>query len=96
MTTAAERTHLDRVARLGCLICGARAEVHHIRTGQGLRRASHFETIPLCPTHHRTGGHGIAFHAGREIWERTFGTELELLAQVRAELSREEPHASIS
>lgn len=80
----AEREHLDRVAGLGCIVCGRPAGIHHITTGVGMgQRASHFETIPLCPDHHQHGGHGVAIHAGKKTWEARFGTELELLEKVR-------------
>jgi hypothetical protein len=42
--------------------------------------------IPLCHAHHRTGGHGVAVHAGRRTWEDKFGTEDELLTQTLIEL----------
>jgi len=86
--TKAERLHLDRVAALGCLICrhlgyDTPPEIHHVRTGQGMgQRANPFATIPLCPRHHRHGRRGEAIHAGRESWERNFGTELTLLNEV--------------
>ena len=36
--------------------------------------------------HRRTdGGHGVAVHAGRETFERTYGSELDLLAQTISE-----------
>jgi hypothetical protein len=89
----AEREHLSRVAALGCIVCRnlnygeTPAEIHHIRTGQGVaQRADNFSSIPLCHSHHRTGGHGVAMHAGRRTWEKNFGTELELLEQVNNEL----------
>lgn len=54
----------------------------HIRTGIGMgRRATAFQTIPLCPEHHQgmTGIHGC----GRKAWERHIGkTELQLLEEV--------------
>ena len=88
--TKSEKRHLQRVADLGCIVCRkvyfckTPAEIHHIRAGQGMaQRAGHFETIPLCPPHHRTGGYGVAIHAGRESWEEAYGTESELLEQVR-------------
>lgn len=88
--TKAEKRHLSRVAELGCIAClnqgtpGTPAEIHHIRAGQGAsQRASHFEALPLCPFHHRTGGHGNAIHAGQRTWQENHGTEVELLAQVR-------------
>lgn len=87
--TKAEKQHLNKVADLGCLVCrnmgrfGVPAEIHHIRSGQGMsQRASHYETLPLCPEHHRLGSYGKAFHAGRKAWEANFGQERELLEQV--------------
>ncbi|WP_420285060.1 Ref family recombination enhancement nuclease [Serratia liquefaciens] len=96
MSTKAEKVHLNRVASLGCIVCknlgyeDTPAQIHHIRTGKGrAQRASHYETLPLCPMHHQHGGHGVALHAGQKTWEQNYGTELELLAQVRAELGIE-------
>lgn len=93
MTTKAEKKHMDRVAELGCIVCmnlgtpGTPASIHHIRTGKGRsQRATHFEVLPLCPFHHQQGGYGNAIHAGQKAWEANFGTELELLEQVRCEL----------
>lgn len=39
--------------------------------------------IPLCCIHHRLGKHGVAFHSGQKAFESNFGTELELLEQVK-------------
>ena len=92
MTTRAEKEHMARVVSLGCLACrqegfeDSSAEIHHIRSGQGRKRASHQETLPLCPSHHRTGGYGVAFHAGPKVWQQKYGSEHELLEQVRQEL----------
>jgi len=90
MTTKAEKAHLDRVASIGCIVCWNESFVetpaccHHIRAGQGMsQRASNYEVIPLCPMHHQHGGHGVAIHAGQKTWEAKYGTELDLLAQVR-------------
>lgn len=87
--TKEEKKHLERVASIGCIVCrnegryNIPAEVHHIRNGAGMgRRNIHFETIPLCPAHHRTGGVGIAFHAAPRTFESLYGTERELLEQV--------------
>ena len=89
--TKAEKHHMARVAALGCIVCrnlgyeGSPADLHHPRLGVGAgRRSSHYDVIPLCPLHHRTGVRGIAIHAGRETWEAKYGTEAELLAQTRA------------
>ena len=86
----AEKQHCARVAGLGCILCRLKgcedspAEVHHIRTGTGAgKRSSHFDTIGLCPTHHRLGNE--ALHVmGRKAFERYHGiTELELLVWVK-------------
>ena len=84
----AEREYMSKVADLGCVICYRPAEIHHIRTGMGLGERAEIigGTIPLCPDHHRNGGHGVAIHAGRETWETKFGTELEFIEIVRAQL----------
>lgn len=88
--TKDEQRHVIRVARLGCMACRTMGiftpdvEIHHIRRGQGMgQRASHYEVIGLCAPHHRTGGHGVALHAGQRTWEANFGTESELLEKVR-------------
>lgn len=78
-----EKSYLDKVQSLGCLICRSPACIHHIRAGQGMaQRASNYLVIPLCPEHHQHGGHGVAIHAGRKTWEGLYGSEMELLAAV--------------
>lgn len=86
--TKDEKAHLSAVAELGCIVCrrlgfeGTPAELHHIRAGQGWGRSSHYDTIPLCPEHHRgnTGVHGL----GTKGFPKHYGfTEQELLAEVR-------------
>lgn len=80
----AERAHLSKVADLGCIICRGIAEIHHIRTGMGMaQRNTNFNVIPLCANHHRTGGYGIAFHAGKKAFEQKYGTELQLLEKLK-------------
>jgi hypothetical protein len=53
--TAAERRHIERVASLPCLVCGARATVHHVTAGIHGGRVSrrHDRVTPLCPRHHQ-------------------------------------------
>ena len=86
--TKAESKHMGKVVALGCIVClnngyyDTPAEIHHIGNGTMGKRASNYETIPLCPIHHRNGGYGIAVHSGRVKWESTFGTEQDLLNQV--------------
>lgn len=77
---------------MGCIACrnmgftNSPAEAHHIGNGTMGKRASNFEVIALCPTHHRHGGHGVAVHAGRKAFEASHGTEMDLLEQTRREL----------
>ena len=86
--TPAKR-HMGRVAALGCIVCrrlglgATAAEVHHLR-GNGWGRATDFETMPLCFTHHR-GADGI-HHLGVNRWERRFWTQRDLLEATLAEL----------
>lgn len=81
--TAEEKRHLNRVAQLGCLICGSPAQVHHIGTHLGGGR-DHQRVIPLCAMHHSQGIYGTSLHAGKKAFEAKFGTEEELLDQVNA------------
>ena len=83
--TKSERDYMSRVASIGCICCGQPAELHHPRkhTGLGLR-SSHFDVIPLCPTHHRLGK--VSVHLGKAQFEHKFGTEKELLKKVKKAL----------
>ena len=85
-----EKIYLNKVAELGCVICKMPSEIHHIRTGQGHKRASNYDVIPLCPKHHRNGGLGIAIHAGIRTWEAKFGNELDFLKQIKEKLNNYE------
>jgi len=66
-TAKREKDYLSRVVELGCAVCrrlgfnDTPSEVHHLRTGQGRKRASHYDSIPLCPEHHvgKTGYHSL-------------------------------------
>jgi len=50
-----ERFHVERVAAMGCLVCGRPSTVHHV-TGyadkMGRLMRSDWRIVPLCPTHH--------------------------------------------
>jgi hypothetical protein len=81
--TKAESQYLNKVASLGCIVCGMPAEIHHRRTGTGLKRAIHSEVIPLCHSHHRTGGYGVAIHSGIKKWQELYGNELDLIEKVK-------------
>lgn len=86
--TAAERSHYDRLTRLGCIACrnmgyqDSPAEIHHTKigiTGAG-RKSDYRNAIPLCPAHHRLGK--LAYHASPKTWEAYHGTQAVLLEQV--------------
>lgn len=82
-----ELAYQRRVRELGCIICERPASLHHIRAGVGKgQKASEYDVIPLCPDHHQHGGYGVAFHAGKKVWEDTYGTEAELLEEVKQRL----------
>jgi len=87
--TSADKRYFERVASLGCIVCNNNfsfdtpAEIHHIGNGTMGKRASNSEVIPLCHIHHRTGNSGVAVHSGRKAFEDNYGTEQELLEQVK-------------
>jgi hypothetical protein len=81
MKTKASRNHLSVAASYPCIICGAsEVELHHVSTGAGMgRKNPDCHVVSLCHIHHRTGGYGIAIHAGLKAWEDNFGKQSELL-----------------
>ncbi len=88
---------MELVVGLGCVVCRREglgispAEAHHPRFLAGLgQRAPHKRILPLCSPHHRTGGPGIALHAGQKTWEAKYGTEAELLEEVRCLVEAQE------
>jgi hypothetical protein len=92
MTTKAESEWMDRVARLGCIVCrnlglgDTPTGIHHCGTYMGGGR-DHFKTIGLCHEHHQ-GKEGIdGKHMSKREWESKYGTEEQLMRQVREELS---------
>lgn len=89
-----EKSHLKRVAALGCIAClsmgyeDTPAEIHHLRNGAGAgQKSSHFRSIPLCLHHHREGEN--AFHKSKVNFENDFGTEEDLLIVVNTMLGVE-------
>ena len=84
-----EKEHLAKVASLGCYVCERPAEVHHIRPkGLGIsNRSSHYETIPLCFEHHRTGKDSI--HLGKKLFIEKYGTEQEILEITKERIKNE-------
>ena len=76
---------------LGCIVClnefGVRSppDIHHIHKN-GNRRVDDYHTIPLCPNHHRSGVNNsmyVSRHPWKSEFEKRYGTEMELLEQVR-------------
>ncbi|MCA9711961.1 MAG: hypothetical protein KDK70_39360 [Myxococcales bacterium] len=84
--TQADRDYWKSLRALGCAVadehCDGRLEIHHVRLVPGQRR-KHRQVICLCAAHHREGGHGVAFHAGRDAWEEHYMPMAELLEQTR-------------
>ena len=76
-----EQEHCKRVAALGCYICGAEPQLHHIRNdgtgnvGMG-NRSSSYHTIPLCYNHHQGP---FSIHNKKLLFEQKHGTEKEIL-----------------
>lgn len=79
---ADEKRHLNKLAEMGCIICGAPANIHHPRFCVGMsQRSPHFLGIALCPWHHQQGPYGQSIHSGQAAFEKNFGTEAELLSE---------------
>jgi len=87
MTKKATKEFRSRIAELGCIVdvevdgcvrmCGSPPHLHHVTNGTMSKKGD--KLLPLCPIHHQHGGFGVAFHAGKETWEKKFGTQEELL-----------------
>ena len=95
----AEREYMTKVAAYGCIACEidgkiSPAEIHHIRkhTGLGLR-PSHYNIIPLCPVHHRTGK--ISVHLGKQAFEEKYGKQEYLAKKVRERIEEWDTISSI-
>ena len=81
--TAAAKAHLARVKALPCVICGkpGPSDAHHCFHGRyGSRKASDFETIPLCKECHQDGPKSI--HRDKAGWELRNGPDHEYLPVV--------------
>lgn len=79
--TAIEKRHIERVASLPCLVCGARSTVHHV-TARSDRRGrltrSHKRIVPLCPAHHQIqhGPHYSVEALGHQGFYQVHGIDL--------------------
>lgn len=81
--------HMLAVKRLPCVICGATpCDAHHVICDRySARKASDFETIPLCAAHHRYP-YQDAIHTDKAAWVEKYGPDHGYLAYV-AEMLRE-------
>jgi hypothetical protein len=80
--------HLALVHTLPCCVCGAYlVEAHHIRVGTMGRKASDFDTIPLCARHHNEQHpDSYSIHRNPIEFEREYGSEREQLAMTLEKL----------
>ena len=89
--TKAERAWMSAITAFGCIVCYLQgrgyvpAAVHHLLSG-GIRMG-HLFSIPLCdPGHHQNAPAGcgeVSRHPNQAEFERRYGTEMDLLAQVK-------------
>jgi hypothetical protein len=81
----AAREHMGLVAQLACVCCNRYAVVvHHVIMGRfARRRASDFDTIPLCSDHHDPGIPG-SLHHSPAAWRTRFGLDTDHLEPTRA------------
>ena len=88
--TKAEKEWMGKVADMGCIIClnehhvFSPAAIHHIdgKTKEG----AHLRILPLCWLHHQSGRNDIecvSRHPHKAEFERRYGTENELLEQIK-------------
>ena len=85
--TRAEVLHLKAVKALPCVICGRSgpSDAHHVICDRyGSRKASHFETVPLCRCHHQDGHEAI--HNGKRTWREKHGPDWAYLPAVMLEI----------
>jgi hypothetical protein len=84
--------HMERVKMLPCAVCGAAApsDAHHvIHDRYSRRKASDFQTIPLCKAHHQDGP--LAIHNGKARWREEYGADWSYLPWVEKMLLSEGP-----
>ena len=77
---SAVQRYKDAVAALGCLVCGAPAQLHHPREGVGAgQRESDWCVVPLCKGHHDM------WHLKRghfKMIRKDIQNEMDMLAEV--------------
>jgi hypothetical protein len=80
--------HFARVAELGCIVCGAPCELHHVTAyadRMGRISRSDERVVGLCPTHHRSGAPGGFKQSVEALGHRGFFQEfgIDLLAEAQ-------------
>jgi hypothetical protein len=74
----------------GCIVCHnefgvvSPPDIHHVHRNS--RRVDDLHTISLCPAHHRMGvknAECVSRHPWKKEFEKRYGTEWELLEQLR-------------
>ena len=81
--------HMRRVKALPCAVCGQPppSDAHHVIHDRfGTRKASDFDTIPLCKAHHQDGP--LAIHNGKERWREAYGPDHKYLEWTKKMLQR--------
>ena len=83
--TKKQRERWNRIAELGCLICGGPATIHHLFTGAGGRK-NHDRVAPLCWEHH-VGREGIDGRVmSKKVWQAKYMSEPEMELMVKTML----------
>jgi hypothetical protein len=89
--TKKEKNLWDKMCGLGCIACkkdgnyNPVVSIHHIdgRTKLG----AHRRVLPLCANHHQTGGEDApAIHPWKKQFEKKYGNQYDLLAEVMGEI----------
>lgn len=78
--------YLSAVKQLPCVVCGSPGpnDAHHCQSGRFSKaRSSDFDTIPLCPRHHRQEYGPGAYHYSKRAWEDTHGPDTDYIGQTQ-------------
>lgn len=80
--SADEKRHMDRVAKMPCLVTGCNngVQVHHV-VSDGLKRITktHKRVVPLCSMHHADGPQAV-HRIGHARFTEIFGIDLLAMA----------------
>ena len=86
--------YMRAVKQLGCCVCGMPppSDAHHCISGRyGTRKASDFETIPLCRNCHQDGPNAI--HRAKASWEAIHGPDTGHIKPTRRLVAMLDPAA---